>query len=213
MGFLPASIPIGVMVDWAGSGDPDTSWLLCDGRSLNSTTNTQYAPLFAVIGTTYGGTGAAAFSLPDLRGRTAVGPDTMATAQGAASRLTTSGARGNSAGAASHSHTVNSHRHNFTIGLFDNNYSATGANSGMGGTSFNSGDRAGAYSYASGVFTGSTSTAVINQTRNGSGTSAVGSMTRMESTGDTDVSAPGTSAPTNSSMPPFQVVNKIIKVL
>jgi len=42
-----------------------TSYLICDGSSLDTTV---YAKLFAVIGTTYGGSGTN-FNLPDLRQR------------------------------------------------------------------------------------------------------------------------------------------------
>lgn len=70
--------PTGVIVDFAGSVAP-TGWYLCDGASKNTTTD---AALFAVIGYTYGGSGAS-FSLPDLRGRVTAGPD------GGAGRLTT----------------------------------------------------------------------------------------------------------------------------
>ena len=48
---------------------PPTGWIICEGQSLNSSTNTQYARLFSAIGTSWGGSGATAFSLPDLRGR------------------------------------------------------------------------------------------------------------------------------------------------
>lgn len=42
------------------------AWLLCDGASVSTST---YPSLFAVIGYTYGGSGAS-FNVPDLRGRT-----------------------------------------------------------------------------------------------------------------------------------------------
>jgi len=41
----------------------------CDGTLYNSVTDTTFAPLFAAIGTTYGGTGASSFAVPDVRGR------------------------------------------------------------------------------------------------------------------------------------------------
>ena len=44
-------------------------WLPCDG-SLHSTS--QYTPLFALLGVTYGGDGMSTFAVPDLRGRAAV---------------------------------------------------------------------------------------------------------------------------------------------
>lgn len=46
-------------------------WKMCNGQALN---RTEYADLFAVIGTTYGtGDGSTTFNLPDLRDRFAVG--------------------------------------------------------------------------------------------------------------------------------------------
>jgi microcystin-dependent protein len=42
------------------------NWLPCDGRLLSIADNT---PLYALLGTTYGGDGQTTFALPDLRGR------------------------------------------------------------------------------------------------------------------------------------------------
>lgn len=48
-------------------------WALCNGQLLLIS---QYEPLFALIGTTYGGDGESTFALPDLRGRVPVGVGT-----------------------------------------------------------------------------------------------------------------------------------------
>lgn len=45
-------------------------WAECNGQSLPIS---QYTPLFALLGTTYGGDGSTYFNLPDMRGRTLVG--------------------------------------------------------------------------------------------------------------------------------------------
>jgi len=58
----------GIVVPW-GSASIPSGFLLCDGQSVSTTT---YAALFAVIGYTYGGSGAN-FNVPDLRDRTVVG--------------------------------------------------------------------------------------------------------------------------------------------
>jgi len=50
---------------FAGNFAP-VGWMFCDGRLLPID---QYSPLFALIGTTYGGDGVTTFALPDLRGR------------------------------------------------------------------------------------------------------------------------------------------------
>jgi microcystin-dependent protein len=63
--------PVGVIQMYGGSAAP-TGWLICDGSIVSQTT---YATLFAIIGSTYntGGEGAGNFRLPDFRRRTAVG--------------------------------------------------------------------------------------------------------------------------------------------
>lgn len=60
---------IGTIKIFAGDAYPD-GWLPCDGRLLNIR---DYADLYTIIGTTYGGNGRTTFGLPDLRGRVPVG--------------------------------------------------------------------------------------------------------------------------------------------
>jgi len=55
-------IPIGAVMCFGGDGDP-TGWLICDGRSLAVAS---FGNLHAVIGFTYGGSGAN-FNIPDLQ--------------------------------------------------------------------------------------------------------------------------------------------------
>lgn len=64
------AVPVGVVFPFAGTAAPN-GWILCDGRSLSTTT---YATLFASIGYAYGGSGAN-FNVPDLRGRVVAGRD------------------------------------------------------------------------------------------------------------------------------------------
>lgn len=75
--YVDASLPIGMIVQFAGSTVPVTTspaWKLCDGTAVSRTT---YASLFTAIGTTYGaGDGSTTFNLPDLRGRVPVGSGT-----------------------------------------------------------------------------------------------------------------------------------------
>jgi microcystin-dependent protein len=78
----PGVVPIGAIVDFAGSVAP-ANWLLCQGQSL-ATAGT-YGVLFTAIGYTYGGSGAN-FNLPNLGGRVTAGKEVTAT------RLTTAGA-------------------------------------------------------------------------------------------------------------------------
>ena len=113
--------PSGLVMPFAGGTVP-TGWFLCDGSELNRIT---YADLFAVIGTTYGvGDGTVTFNLPDLRGRTIFGLDTMGGS--AASRLTSggSGMDGATLGAVGghemlqeHTHTVTDAGHSHVQGM------------------------------------------------------------------------------------------------
>ncbi len=62
--------PTGAISMYAGTEAP-AGWLMCDGSEVS---RTEYADLFAVIGTAYGaGDGATTFCVPDLRGRFALG--------------------------------------------------------------------------------------------------------------------------------------------
>ena len=64
-GTLFADCPVGVINPYGGATAPD-GWLLCHGQALS---RTEYADLFAVIGTSFGsGDGSTTFNVPDLRG-------------------------------------------------------------------------------------------------------------------------------------------------
>lgn len=79
--LIPASqpgdvFPAGTVVDFAGSAAP-TGWLVCDGAVVSRAT---YPALFANIGVTFGaGDGVTTFGLPDLRGRIPVGKHSAGT--------------------------------------------------------------------------------------------------------------------------------------
>lgn len=63
------SVPTGAM--WMfGGAVPPTGWLLCDGATKLIA---DYANLYAVIGTTYGGDGATNFKVPNLMDRFPIG--------------------------------------------------------------------------------------------------------------------------------------------
>jgi len=49
-----------------GTRGAPNGWQACDGSLLSIA---EYSPLFALIGTTYGGDGQTTFAVPDLRGR------------------------------------------------------------------------------------------------------------------------------------------------
>jgi microcystin-dependent protein len=97
------STPIGAVIDFWGTTLP-TGFLLCAGQEVS---RSEYASLFAVIGTNAGaGNGSTTFNLPDYRGRASAGKDDMGGT--AASRLTTagSGVAGSTLGAAGGAQTV-----------------------------------------------------------------------------------------------------------
>jgi microcystin-dependent protein len=81
IGAAKGTIPIGGVMDFAGSAAP-AGWLLCFGQQVSTTT---YAALFAVLSTTYG-SGAGTFGIPDYRGRATFGQDNMGGS--AANRIT-----------------------------------------------------------------------------------------------------------------------------
>lgn len=65
--------PIGQVTQYAGSSVP-AGWLFCTGQQVSRTT---FARLFARIGTAFGaGDGSTTFTLPDFRGRAAIGTGT-----------------------------------------------------------------------------------------------------------------------------------------
>lgn len=70
MGATLLNVPVGTVLDYAGSAVP-SGYLECDGSAVS---RTAYPALFASIGTTWGaGDGSTTFNIPDLRGRVAVG--------------------------------------------------------------------------------------------------------------------------------------------
>lgn len=196
------SVPIGVVLPYAGSSSPDDTFLLAQGQPIS---RVNYAVLFSLIGTTYGiGDGSTTFNLPNLTQRMPLGAGVgydLGTAGGAATHTlsinempvhTPTGSLG------AHTHTLNDpeHAHNFyayTSGGQDNSDDFGHANTGIAG------ERDGNKGY-------------INN--NGSGTQIIATST----TGITvNPSAPnitlnsiGGGLPHNN-LPPYTVLNFIIK--
>lgn len=76
----PLDLPPATVHAFAGTSAPE-GWAMCDGSEVS---RTEYAALFAAIGTTYGvGDGSTTFNLPDMRGEFLRGLDDMGTAAGA----------------------------------------------------------------------------------------------------------------------------------
>ena len=103
---------IGEIRLWAGSSAPK-GWKICDGTSLSTTT---YSALYAVIGTTYGGSGSY-FYLPNFKGRVPVGV-------GYATSSAYTYSRGSKGGEEKHTLTISempSHNHGYT-GAYGNGF-------------------------------------------------------------------------------------------
>lgn len=116
--------PAGTVTMFAGSSAP-TGYLICDGQAVS---RTNYAALFAVIGTSYGaGDGSTTFNVPNLMGRVPVGAGlgtgltnrVLASQGGEESHTLTSDE------IPSHSHSINDpgHSHTSRIGRDDGNNS------------------------------------------------------------------------------------------
>lgn len=199
--------PVGSLLDYGGSTDPVAGkWVLADGRAISRTT---YATLFTALGgasSPYGlGDGSTTFNIPDLRGRTAVGPDNMGTAQGDAARLPDNDARGNTGGSASTTLTtaqIPAHNHTIT------SFSASGT------TSTN-----GAHNHAvSDVLKNNATGAVF--TASFGGVVSVGQFTSTDGAHNHTVTTTGSGATDNNTgggsshdnRQPYQIINKIIRI-
>jgi microcystin-dependent protein len=68
-----AAVPTGTVLDYAGTAAP-SGFVFCDGTPYDGTSPT-YSALYAVIGTTFGTSGAL-FRVPDIQGRMVVGRGT-----------------------------------------------------------------------------------------------------------------------------------------
>nr|DAR13435.1 MAG TPA: tail collar domain [Caudoviricetes sp.]DAU60355.1 MAG TPA: tail collar domain [Caudoviricetes sp.]DAY40340.1 MAG TPA: tail collar domain [Caudoviricetes sp.] len=69
---LERALPVGTIAVYGAERDPE-GWMRCDGRLLN---RTNYAKLFAVLGTSYGSTNSNDFRLPDIRDRSVLSTGT-----------------------------------------------------------------------------------------------------------------------------------------
>jgi microcystin-dependent protein len=191
--------PTGSLTAYAGAAAP-TGWLLCDGTAVSRTT---YATLFGLLSTTYGaGNGSTTFNLPDMRGRMPMGAGTGAgqgasgsgAPSGTALTARTRGGFGGDERMQTHTHVQNAHTHT---------QNAHGHDLGGGqsfGTSF--GPNAG------GVATFGLSVAIINTNTYQGPYSAMANTATNQNTTATNQNA-GSGASEN--MPPFVVLNYIIK--
>ena len=115
-------VSTGLIIPWS-TGTAPSGFLECNGASVSTTT---YAALFAIIGYTYGGSGAS-FTLPDLRDKTVVhrsNNKALASTMGANTVTPTGNVGGNSGSTALTSAEIAAHTHG-----------TTGASAGQGGGS------------------------------------------------------------------------------
>lgn len=218
-GYVDSKFVIGGMEMYAGSTDPAGGlYLICDGRSLQSAT---YPELFAVIGTTYGGSGGN-FSIPDMRGRFPIGasPDALGGSGGSRDQTVVS-----------HNHTIDhthgtaltgvetaNHSHGFSGNTgtesADHSHVLRGIGSANTGGGFGEGMVA---DINNGGFGPAFNTGGISATHyhGFSGTTggiSVNHQHFVDVPGHSGASSTTGSSGTNANMPPYRVVNFIIRV-
>ena len=213
-----AAMPIGGGCPWF-TATPPTNFLIANGASLNTPA---YATLFAVIGYTYGGSGAN-FNLPNLTNRFPMGAGTLAATGGEATHVLTAAelaahthtatqpAHGHAATQAAHAHAIatGSHSHAITTGGHSHSLTAQVLTPNGGGN---------AAAGSGWAFTSPTTNAVGNL---GGNTDTAGNLG-----GNTDAQAPAITVPAaqpaitvdnagggaaHNNIPPFLSVNFIIR--
>ncbi len=123
-------VPTGAVIPYAGGSAPG-GWLLCNGASLSTTT---YSTLFAVIGTTYGGSGGS-FNIPDLRSRLPLGARAVAGDGLSQRNLGNTGGQEGITNVPEHTHTLNNNNAVTVVTIPDNDSDRidTGASGGIPG--------------------------------------------------------------------------------
>ena len=107
-------IPTATIVPWSDSSVP-SGFLECNGQAVSQST---YAALFAIIGTTYGDPGGGNFNVPDLQDNVPVGKSNnkaLASTGGANTVTSTGNVAGSTANATLSTSQLASHSHTFTV--------------------------------------------------------------------------------------------------
>jgi microcystin-dependent protein len=190
------NVPSGCILDFGGDTAPN-GWLVCDGSAI---ARVQYSALFAILQTKYGaGDGSTTFNLPDLRSRFTIGagsgagltPRTLAAKGGQQDSVVAAHthALGNDSPDHAHASSISDgagqHGHNYDIGDRANS-------NGTGGLTMQQ------YSLNARVTAGA---GAHNHAINNPGANARHSHS---------VTGSGVT-PTDQNLPPFVVLNKIIK--
>ena len=103
-------IPTATIVPWSSASVP-SGFLECNGQAVSQST---YAALFAIIGTTYGNPGGGNFNVPDLQDNVAVGKSNnkaLASTGGANTVASTGNVAGSTANASLSTAQLASHSH------------------------------------------------------------------------------------------------------
>lgn len=195
-----SAVPTGAIMDFAGINVP-SGWLLCDGSVVS---RTLYPALFAALSTAYGvGDGSTTFGLPNFSGRMALGAGVgrvLAVAGGAADGQVPTHTHGTD-------WNVGDHAHGFGTGGISANhthqyqYSTDVATT--AGAPTTAQRRGGAYSVTQ------SGTVSVDHTHSGTTNGASGGA--YNGPHYHNVNASGV-ALTDINLPPYLVVNKIIKV-
>ena len=188
-------LPPGLIFPFGGASAP-AGYLLCNGASLSTTT---YSALFAILGYTYGGSGAS-FSLPDLQGRMPVGKGTNA----AVNTLNQSDGLAVASRTPAHSHTVPKHKHGVSVSGFTGYVDSTHQHANSGGGYFvgTVGGNANISTGGGGYGIHFTDNRLNNHRHDWSGTGTAGSA--ADPSGDADLTS-------GASRGAFLVINYIIK--
>lgn len=189
--FSPFFSPVGMVSPFASATAP-AGWLICDGSVLNSTTTPAYTALFSVIGTSFGGSGAAAFNLPNLLGRSVVGAGAAGAQNGVAGSGALTGGTALTARALGaffgdertelHTHTMANHTHTYSGG--------TGGQStdhSHGGTTGGESGHTHTFNGVTGTAATGTGTGIIKQGGSYATAGAAGTHTHAFSTGGVSV--------------------------
>ncbi len=210
----------GSVIMFAASLPPD-GWVLCNGQLLN---RTDFASLFAVIGTTFGaGDGTTTFGVPNLASRFPIGNSAsypLGSVGGSKDHEHSNGAEshahsasgsdsGHSHGGVSHSHSAGGHGHPLTN--TDHSHSASTAShahgnvTNGGGTTTTQTPGTTVSSASSGGIVGTASESI------GSTAAGTGSASASVSVGVGSANTTAHTAATNKSLPPYISLNYIMK--
>ena len=210
----PSPLAVGTILPYAGNPAAlPAGWVLAGGQSIS---RTDYAPLFAAIGTTYGSSSGSTFNVPDLHGRIPIGKS----ASGTTSTLGATGGHLDHGGETiplqshthifdvpDHTHSVNGvapHTHTWSAPQLPGNYQYTGENG--EDVCIAGGDNPcnGAVISSDG---GSLNGSCGNACANGWTTSGPGGAQTVTSTS----ASPSPTATVSAANPPFQTVSYIIE--